>query len=88
MSWHSGWTLHTASEQPPGSNSRLALSISFFKDGARLLSKKAAKQVQTEDQESFQLWKQDLRDGAIARHKLLPLLNTDEPEKFASGKYE
>ena len=77
MSWHSGWTLHTASEQPQGSPSRLALSISFFKDGARLLPKKAAQAVQTEDQESFQEWRRDLRDGAPARHKLLPLLAID-----------
>ena len=74
VSWHNGWTLHTAAEQPQGSPSRLALSISFFKDGTRLLAKEAAQQVQTEDQESFQEWRKEVRAGATARHKLLPLL--------------
>ena len=75
VSWHSGWTLHNAPAQPQGSPSRLALSFSFFKDGARLLPKKAAARVQLEDRESFQQWRKELKDGAPAKHKLLPLLS-------------
>lgn len=74
VSWHSGWTLHKAPAQPRGTSSRVALSISYFKDGACLLPKKAAKQVQMEDQESFQGWLSDLGHGAHAKHHLLPLV--------------
>lgn len=80
VSWHSGWTLHTAPGQPQGTSSRLALSISYFKDGARLLPKQAAAKVQLEDKESFQEWYQDLKPGALAKHKLLPIV-TDSQRK-------
>ena len=66
---------------PQGTPSRLALSISFFKDGTRLLAKEAAQQVQTEDQESFQEWRREIRAGAPARHKLLPLLAAGNARK-------
>ncbi len=45
VSWHSGWTLHQASPLPRGAPPRLALSLSFFRDGARTLPKKAARQA-------------------------------------------
>lgn len=40
VSWHHGWTLHAAGPQPRRSPPRLALAVSYFADGARLLDTK------------------------------------------------
>lgn len=77
ISWHHGWTLHTADAQPRSSPPRLALSISYFREGARVLPKQAAKHMQLEDQESFAGWRKEVKDGALASHRLLPLLSFD-----------
>lgn len=37
VSFHSGWLLHSAGPQPRGTAPRLALAVSYFADGARLL---------------------------------------------------
>ena len=37
MSWHHGWLLHDAPAQPPGSPTRMALAVSYFRDGARVV---------------------------------------------------
>jgi hypothetical protein len=79
VSWHHGWTLHCAGPQPPGTPARLALAVSFFADGARLLAVKGDPSVQggmqhSEDAESYADWVKDLADGAVARHPLLPLV--------------
>lgn len=39
-SWHHGWLLHCAGAQPQGSRPRLALAVSYFADGARLLDER------------------------------------------------
>jgi hypothetical protein len=40
VSWHHGWTLHCAGQQPRRSEPRLAIAISYMADGARLLDVK------------------------------------------------
>ncbi|KAF8057287.1 hypothetical protein HT031_006095 [Scenedesmus sp. PABB004] len=79
VSWHHGWALHGAPPQPPGTAPRLALALSFFADGARLLARTRDPSVHQhmlhdEDAESYAPWLHDLRDGAPARHALLPLV--------------
>ena len=79
MSWHHGWTLHCAGVQPPGSKPRLALTASYFADGAKVLARKGDSSVRQqllhdEDAESYQGWLKDVKDGAVAVHKLLPLV--------------
>ena len=79
VSFHHGWTLHCAGPQPPGSQPRLAIAISYFADGARLLARKGDPSVHkhmlhSEDAEGFQDWLAELKDGAVASHKLLPLV--------------
>jgi hypothetical protein len=80
VTWHHGWTLHAAGAQPKGSRPRLALSVSYFADGARLLARKSDPSVRAarahgEDYESYAAWIGDLKDGAVAAHPLLPLVH-------------
>lgn len=74
VSWHAGWTLHCATAQPKHSQQRLALSVSYFRDGAKLLPRRLARRGQSEDRESYAPWLRDMGDGAAAAHKLLPLI--------------
>ena len=71
-SWHHGWTLHCASgnAQP---QPRLALALSYFADGARRLGA-GARRPDDEDAESVADWINDVKPGAAARHKLLPVV--------------
>lgn len=82
VSFHHGWTLHCAGPQPTGTQPRLALAVSYFADGARLLRKSDPSvfkhMLHTEDAESFQGWLSDMKDGAVASHKLLPLVYTSK----------
>jgi hypothetical protein len=77
VSWHHGWTLHAAGEQPVGTPPRMALAVSYFADGARLLDADAASVrrslLHDEDDEGTQGWRDALRGGALARHPLLPV---------------
>ena len=75
VSWHHGWTLHAAGPQPSGPRPRLALSLTWFEDGARLLPKRVLRErVHGEDRESYADWLPQLKDRAVARHDLLPLV--------------
>lgn len=79
VSVHHGWTLHNAPGQAPGTEERVAFSVSFFADGARVLDWKKDKSLRKElqdfeDFESFELWYKDLEKGGIARHKDIPIL--------------
>jgi hypothetical protein len=79
VSWHHGWTLHCAPPQPPDTPQRLALAVSYFADGARLLDRKKDPSVfkhmlHDEDAESYGSWLAQLKDGAVARHEQLPLV--------------
>ncbi|KAF6256823.1 hypothetical protein COO60DRAFT_1640423 [Scenedesmus sp. NREL 46B-D3] len=79
VSWHHGWMLHCAPPQPPGTPQRLALAVSYFADGARLLARRRDPSVlkhmlHDEDAESYGGWLAQLKDGAVARHEQLPLV--------------
>lgn len=79
VSWHHGWTLHGAAPQPPGTQQRLAVTVSFFADGAKLLARSSDPSVykhmlHDEDAESYGSWLYDLKDGAVAKHDLLPVV--------------
>eukprot|EP00878_Enallax_costatus_P025053 GHUV01026774.1.p1 GENE.GHUV01026774.1~~GHUV01026774.1.p1 ORF type:complete len:227 (+),score=34.70 GHUV01026774.1:477-1157(+) len=79
VSWHHGWTLHGAAPQPPGTPQRLAIAVSFFADGARLLARNSDPSVyghmlHDEDAESYGCWLKDMKDGALARHTMLPVV--------------
>jgi hypothetical protein len=79
VSFHHGWTLHCAGPQPPGSQPRLAVAVCYFADGARTLARKSDPSVRRdllhdEDAESYQEWLSELKDGAAASHRLLPVV--------------
>ena len=75
VSWHHGWTLHAAGAQPADAAPRLALSITLFEDGTRILPKRILQgRVHSEDAESYADWLPQLKDEADARHALLPLV--------------
>lgn len=79
VSWHHGWTLHAAAPQLPGSSQRLALAVSFFADGAKLLARRSDPSVyehmlHDEDAESYGCWLHDMKMGAVARHAMLPVV--------------
>ncbi|KAL6765750.1 hypothetical protein V8C86DRAFT_2448805 [Haematococcus lacustris] len=75
VSFHHGWLLHCAGAQRRGT--RVALAVSYFADGARLLQRAAptvhSHMLHNEDEESYQDWLPDLADGALAQHPLLPI---------------
>ena len=76
VSWHHGWLLHHAPAQPPGSPTRMALAVSYFRDGARVVQQQC--EDDEEDRESFHAWlgsgRGKLAPGDFARHALLPLV--------------
>lgn len=79
VSVHHGWTLHNAPSQARGTEERIAFSISFFADGARVLDWQKDKTLRKElrdfeDYESFESWYKDLEKGGFARHKDMPVL--------------
>lgn len=74
--------MHTG-PQPAGSPPRLALAVSFFADGARLLPRRSdpsvhSWQLHNEDDESYRGWLGGMKDGAVAAHPALPLVPLDE----------
>ena len=74
--WHHGWTLHSS---PPNEldSPRLAFTVSFIADGARILGAEALKSGETiddEDRASYEDWLCDLEPGARAEHRLLPVV--------------
>jgi len=77
VSWHHGWLLHHAPPQPQGSPVRMALAVSYFRDGARVVEQQC--EDDKEDSESFDAWcgtgHGKLAPGQLARHGLLPLVH-------------
>ncbi len=77
VSWHHGWLLHHAPAQPEGSPARLALAVSYFVDGARVIEQQC--EDDREDRESYDAWfgsgPGKLIPGKVARHALLPLVS-------------
>ena len=62
--------------QPAGLPPRLALTVSYFADGARLLDHRLARrQVHSEDSEVHAAWAGGLKPGQRARHALLPVVH-------------
>ena len=79
VSCHHGWTLHAAADQPPGTQTRIALAISYFADGARVLDWEGDKSLRSElrhfeDLESYQDWLPMCKRGGFARHPSIPLV--------------
>eukprot|EP00877_Chromochloris_zofingiensis_P011917 jgi/Chrzof1/697/Cz01g25070.t1 len=79
VSWHHGWTLHSAGSQPPGTPPRAALAVSYFADGAKLLARKTDPSIlkillHDEDAESYMDWVKDVADGAVVSHDATPLV--------------
>ena len=71
--FHHGWTLHCAApnmRRVP----RRALAFSYFADGATRLGREAKRAPHNEDAESYAAWLRDVRPGAPARHRLLPIV--------------
>lgn len=68
---HHGWTLHSASAVPEGGPLRVAWTLGFIADGARLLRKACSAQ---EDAVSYESWIRDLGQGAVVDHPMVPLL--------------
>ena len=77
VSWHHGWLLHHAPAQAEGSAPRLALAVSYFVDGARVIEQQC--EDDEEDREGYEAWcgtgPGKLAPGQIARHALLPLVH-------------
>lgn len=76
VTWHHGWTLHSAPGQPQDGAPRVALAVSFFADGARRLpgAKHLRRVPHSEDAAGCADWLGDVQPGALARHAALPLV--------------
>jgi hypothetical protein len=94
VSWHHGWLLHTAGAQPRGTHPRLALAVSFFADGTRVLVQGRSLRAELrhdEDAESYAAWLPALagaKGGAFARHRLLPVVWPTADSEAASFPIE
>jgi hypothetical protein len=74
--FHHGWVLHSA---PPNNSpsTRYAYTVSFVKDGARLLTgQNQVRAPDSEDGQSYREWIRDVGWGGVADHPLLPLVYT------------
>ncbi|CAN0327379.1 unnamed protein product [Pylaiella littoralis] len=73
ITWHHGWILHSS----PGNTrdeSRVALAVSYFRDGTRLLSDSAGRAPDPEDKWSYGDWVRDLPAGGVVEHSAVPLV--------------
>eukprot|EP00903_Cladosiphon_okamuranus_P014776 g13690.t1 len=73
ITWHHGWTLHSS----PGNardTPRVALAVSYFRDGTRLLSDSAGRAPDPEDEWSYVDWVGDLEAGGVVDHAAAPLV--------------
>ena len=75
---HSGWTLHWSPPQPEDRETRYALSVCYFLDGARRLGIGGAESLRQtphgEDEWSWREWIDDVDEGKAARHPALPVV--------------
>mmetsp|Transcript_21152 Transcript_21152/g.64437 ORF Transcript_21152/g.64437 Transcript_21152/m.64437 type:complete len:240 (-) Transcript_21152:96-815(-) len=69
---HHGWCLHFAPENEV--EERLAYTVSFVADGARLLPKGVANAPDNEDAPSYEDWVKELEPGALVDHDLVPVV--------------
>ncbi|CAB1113097.1 unnamed protein product [Ectocarpus sp. CCAP 1310/34] len=73
ITWHHGWTLHSS----PGNRRetrRVALAVSYFRDGTCLLSDTAGRSPDPEDKWSYGDWVGDLPVGGVVKHPSVPLV--------------
>ena len=75
--WHHGWVFHAA---PPndGPRDRLALAISYVSAAAHVLDNQdeegLRRRPDDEDRESYSDWIGAVEGGAVADHKMLPIV--------------
>ncbi|CAE7320717.1 unnamed protein product [Symbiodinium pilosum] len=69
---HHGWTLHSSTGVPRAGPLRLAWTLGFVADGARLLRK--GELWDCEDAVSYEDWARELGPGARVDHPMVPLL--------------
>lgn len=74
--FHHGWTLHSAAELPEGAaEPRLAWTVSFVADGARLLRLQEGAVIEDEeDAVSFEGWVHEVPGGGVVDHPAVPLV--------------
>ncbi|CAE7524151.1 unnamed protein product [Symbiodinium microadriaticum] len=70
---HHGWTLHSAAGIPKTAPPRLAWTLGFVADGARL---RRGELELGEDAVSYEAWAKELGPGARVEHPMVPLLST------------
>jgi len=70
---HHGWTLHSAAGIAKTAPPRLAWTLGFVADGARL---RRGELVLGEDAVSYEAWAKELGPGARVEHPMVPLLPT------------
>ena len=68
---HHGWTLHSAAGIPKTAPPRLAWTLGFVADGARL---RRGELELGEDAVSYEAWAKELGPGARVEHPMVPLL--------------
>ncbi|CAK9006066.1 Fe2OG dioxygenase domain-containing protein [Durusdinium trenchii] len=68
---HHGWTLHSAAAAPSSGPLRVAWTLGFVADGARL---HGARGGPAEDAVSYEPWIGDCGRGAVVDHPMVPLL--------------
>ncbi len=73
VSWHHGWLLHSAADNR-SPRDRLAVAVSFFGSGARVIEEDGLACVNDEDHPSYDDWLPDLAPGDVAAHELLPVV--------------
>ena len=73
VSWHHGWLLHSAADNR-SPRDRLAVAVSFFASGARVIEEDGLACVNDEDHPSYDDWLPDLAPGDLAAHELLPVV--------------
>uniref|UniRef100_A0A7S2SR24 Fe2OG dioxygenase domain-containing protein n=1 Tax=Rhizochromulina marina TaxID=1034831 RepID=A0A7S2SR24_9STRA len=72
--WHHGWVLHSS---PPNDSPdrRLALTVSFVADGARLRDEAHHEvDIDDEDRTSYEDWVSEVPPGAPVEHAMVPLV--------------
>jgi len=72
VSWHHGWTLHSAPENTLAE--RFAYTVTYFADGARLVDEFALSKVVDEDAPSYADWIDQVEPGQVLDHFLLPIV--------------
>jgi len=81
VSWHHGWLLHSAAENATPWD-RLAVAVTFFASGARVIDGEGLSFVNDEDHPSYDEWLSNLAPGDVAAHALLPVVHGQVDEEL------